>query len=140
MSLQRTEIPLRTFCDAKQLDNCSAYSTPPPLWALSGICQVRHSRGWALILFPWVCLGLGNLSLLNFILSIAYVTVRPLEPGHLDEDYPITMLFEKKGFSSFFANRPIKIDVQPCNHATYLTSQETALKFINVIGPFVKKL
>ena len=59
-------------------------------------------------LFPWVCLGLGNLSLLNFILSIAYVTVRLLEPGHLDEEYPITTLFESKGFSSFFCKQTNK--------------------------------
>ena len=72
---------------------------------------------------------------------VTVVTVRLLEPGHLDEDYPISTLFENKGFSSFFTNRPIKIDVQPCNRwklktgLTYLTSQETALKFINVIDP-----
>jgi len=78
-----------------------------PAFVKSGIPVVGH-------FFPWVCLGFGNLSLLNFIFSIAYVTVRLLEPGHLDEDYPITTLFENEEFSSFFANRPTKIDVQPC--------------------------
>ena len=37
------------------------------------------------------------------------VTVRLLEPGHLEEDYPITTVFEKKRFSSFFANEPITL-------------------------------
>ena len=47
-----------------------------------------------------------------------------LKPGHLEEDYPITTFFENK----------------LCNHQklqnrwTYLTSQETTLKFMNVIG------
>ena len=35
------------------------------------------------------------------------LTVRLLESGHLEEDYPITTLFENKRFSSFFANGPI---------------------------------
>ena len=35
----------------------------------------------------WVFLGL--------------LTVRLLEQGHVEEDYPITMFFENKGFSIF---------------------------------------
>ena len=35
------------------------------------------------------------------------LTERLLEPGHVEEDYPITMFFENKGFSIFFANRPM---------------------------------
>ena len=32
-------------------------------------------------------------------------TVRPLEQGQLEEDYPITTVFENEGFSSFFGKR-----------------------------------
>ena len=35
------------------------------------------------------------------------LTVRLLESGHLEEDYPITTFFENKRFLRFFANRPI---------------------------------
>ena len=31
-------------------------------------------------------------------------TVRLLEPGHLEEDYPITTFFKNKRFLSFFLN------------------------------------
>ena len=70
--------------------------------------------------------------------------MRLLELGLLEDDYPITTFFEDKRFSSFLTNGPIR-----CNYATvenfktvltYLTSQGTALKFMNVIGPFAKEL
>ena len=35
------------------------------------------------------------------------LTVRLLESGHLEEDYPIRTFFENKRFSSFFANGPV---------------------------------
>ena len=35
------------------------------------------------------------------------LTERLLEPGHVEEDYPITTFFENKGFSICFANRPM---------------------------------
>ena len=38
--------------------------------------------------------------------------MRLLEPGHLEEDYPITTVFENKRFSSLFANGSIKLKVQ----------------------------
>ena len=44
-------------------------------------------------------------------------SVRPLKPGPLGEDYPITAFFETKRFISFWAN----------------------FKFMTVIGPFAKK-
>ena len=34
-------------------------------------------------------------------------TVRLVEPGHLEEDYPFTTVFENKRFSSFLANGPL---------------------------------
>ena len=37
----------------------------------------------------------------------SHFTVRLLELGHLEEDYPITRVSEHKRFSSSFANRPI---------------------------------
>ena len=38
------------------------------------------------------------------------ISVRLLEPGYLDEDYPITTVFENERFSSvfFFANGSIR--------------------------------
>ena len=33
--------------------------------------------------------------------------MRLLEPGQVEEDYPVTTFFENKGFSIFFANGPI---------------------------------
>ena len=32
---------------------------------------------------------------------LGILTVRLLKPGHVEEDYPITMFFENKGFSIF---------------------------------------
>ena len=43
------------------------------------------------------------------------VTVWLLKPVHLKEDCPITTISENKGFSSYFANRPIKVKIQLCN-------------------------
>ena len=68
-------------------------------------------------------------------LAFAVVTVQLLEPGHLDEDGPITTVCENKRFSSFFANALLKFNIQLCN----LISQETALKFMNVVGLLAKK-
>ena len=39
------------------------------------------------------------------------ISVRLLEPGHLEEDYPITTFFENKRFSRFFANGPITLKI-----------------------------
>ena len=36
------------------------------------------------------------------IIIIIIVTVPLLEPGHLEENYPITTFFENRRFSSFF--------------------------------------
>ena len=69
--------------------------------------------------------------------------------SHLEEDFPITTFSENKRFSSSFCKQTNVIQV--FNYATatvenlssaltYLTSQEAALKFMNVIGPFAKKL
>ena len=47
--------------------------------------------------------------------SMLSLTVRQLEPRHLEEDYPITMFFENKRFSLFFfffGNEPVKFKVQ----------------------------
>ena len=48
---------------------------------------------------------------------ISMVTVRLLEPGHLEEDCPITTISENKRFSSYFflANGPRKFKIQLCN-------------------------
>ena len=51
------------------------------------------------------------------ILQMQAFSVRPLKPGPLGEDYPITAFFETKRFISFWAN----------------------FKFMTVIGPFAKK-
>ena len=56
-----------------------------------------------------------------------------LEPGHLEEDYPVTTFLGNKSFSSFFAKGPIKFKVQPCNgwklknRLNLLDLQETAI-------------
>ena len=114
MSLQRTEIPLRTFCDAKQLDNCSAYSTPPPLWALSGICQVRHSRGWAFV--PMGLPGVGEFVTVEFHIVYCLCCSVTSWTGALRWRLSNHNVIWKQSFLNFFfANRPIKIDVQPCN-------------------------
>ena len=72
-------------------------------------------------------------------------TVGQLEPGHLEEDCPITTISEK--ILKYFCKRTNKIqDSTTRNHRklscrlNLLTSRETALKFTNVIGPFVKTL
>ena len=39
------------------------------------------------------------------------ISVRPLEPGHLEEDYPITTFFKNKRVSRFFANGPITLKI-----------------------------
>ena len=44
------------------------------------------------------------------------LTLSLLRLGHWEEDYPITAFFEKKRFSSFFANGPIKFKVQLTNY------------------------
>ena len=45
----------------------------------------------------------GSFSLSIFTLYVVVIiTVRLLEPGHLEEDYPITTVFENKRFSTFF--------------------------------------
>ena len=51
------------------------------------------------------------------ILEMQAFSVRPLKPGPVGEDYPITAFFENKRFSSFLAN----------------------FKFMTVIGLFAKK-
>ena len=62
--------------------------------------------------------------------------MRPLELGHLKEDYPVTMFFENQRFSRFFLQT--EQYNSRFNHA-YLTSRETTLIFLNVIGAFAKK-
>ena len=47
-----------------------------------------------------------DLCLLLLVSSI-HTKVRLLEPGHLEEDYPITRVSEHQRFSISFANRPI---------------------------------
>ena len=47
-------------------------------------------------------LGVYLFKLFVFLL----ITVRLLEPGHLEEHYPITTVLENTRFSSFFANGP----------------------------------
>ena len=39
------------------------------------------------------------------------ISVRLLEPGHLEEDYPITTFFENKRFSRFFPKGPITLKI-----------------------------
>ena len=56
------------------------------------------------------------LYLLLLLLIAITITVRLLEPGHLEEDYPITTVFENGSFSSSFAKGPIKFKVKLCNH------------------------
>ena len=51
------------------------------------------------------------------ILQMQAFSVKPLKPGPLGEDYPITAFFETKRFISFWAN----------------------FKFMTFIGPFAKK-
>ena len=50
----------------------------------------------------------GKSCFLPFWISSTF-TVRPLERGHLEEDYPFTKLFENKRFSSFFSKLTNKI-------------------------------
>ena len=68
-------------------------------------------------------------------------TVRQLEPGHLEEDCPITTISEKKRLSSFSATDQLNSrpsTMQPLKSLkagvlTNLASQETVLKYMNVI-------
>ena len=79
-----------------------------------------------------------------------FIAVWLLKPGHLEEDclipwYPLDFLKQKIFF--FFANGPIKFKIRLYNRCienfqtvwTYLTSQETTLKFMILIGLFEKK-
>ena len=43
-----------------------------------------------------------HLACLSLLYVVVIITVRLLEPGHLEEDYPITTVFENKRFSTFF--------------------------------------
>ena len=62
---------------------------------------------------------------------VVIITVRLLEPGHLEEDYPITTVFENKRFSTFWGG-------------CFLRGQVSlnGFKVFNgcIIGPFAKKL
>ena len=42
-----------------------------------------------------------HLACLSLLYVVVIITVRLLEPGHLEEDYPITTVFENKRFSTF---------------------------------------
>ena len=53
--------------------------------------------------------------LVTVLTGLHCITVWLLEPGHLEEEYPITTFFENKRFSSIFANGPRKFKVQQCN-------------------------
>ena len=77
-----------------------------------------------------------------------YFTMRLLEPGHLEEDCLITTISEKKILKFFFFFLQTNQWNSRFNYETvetfktvwtYLTSQETALKFMNVFGPLAKK-
>ena len=62
---------------------------------------------------------------------VVIITVRLLEPGHLEEDYPITTVFENKRFSTFWGG-------------CFLRGQVSlnGFKIFNgcIIGPFAKNL
>ena len=75
------------------------------------------------------------------------ITVWTLKPRHLEEDCPLKTFFWKRKILKFFCQWTNKM--QEFNYATvesfktvwiYQSSQETALKFTNVIDPFAKKL
>ena len=75
------------------------------------------------------------------------ITVQTVKPRHLEEDCPLKTFFWKRKILKFFRQWTNKI--QEFNYATvesfktvwiYQSSQETALKFTDVIGPFAKKL
>ena len=84
--------------------------------------------------------------------SSQLIAVRLLEPGHFDEDDSWITTFLARGkqriLKCFFANWPTKFKVrlamQPLKNFkavwTYLTSQETTLKFMNVIVSSAKNL
>ena len=76
------------------------------------------------------------------------ITVRLVEPGHLEEDYPVTTFFLKTIDSQVFFFLQTDQITSRFNYPTvesfktvwtHLTSQERALKFMNVIISFEKK-
>ena len=101
---------------------------------------MRNSAFWFVC---WLCSEVSPFTTFDFdyphFISTfhSFITLRLLEQWCLQE-HPFTTFFESKRFSSFFANGPIKFKVQLFNHWkltvwTYLTSKETALKFMNVV-------
>ena len=124
---------------------------------LEGTSSLKHSLPSWTGLFIYRSYRLINLSFFNVskrVINIILVTntqwitvtVRLLKPGPLVEDYPITAFFESKilNFFFFFANGLIKFNYAAVENFktvwSYLTSQETAIKFMNVICSFAKKL
>ena len=122
---------------------------------LEGTSSLKHSLPSWTGLFIYRSYRLINLSFFNVSKRVIHiilvtntqwitVTVRLLKPGPLVEDYPITAFFESKILNFFFfANGLIKFNYAAVENFktvwSYLTSQETALKFMNVICPFAKK-
>ena len=78
----------------------------------------------------------------RFLLSVsvrrgmASITVRLGEPGHLEEDYPITMSYWKQKILKVFCKRTKNINLKPVSwEVRYFQTSPT----LNFTGPFAKK-
>ena len=136
-----------------------------PFLALVFTCQVKSSmrevggvtyhKRWSPVRFICICSKLTHQCWRHFVTATGSrcdptfskcLIVWLFDPGHLEEDYPITMFFLKTRFLSFSSDAPIKFSFNYTSIVNFktvwtcLTSQETVLKFINVIGPFAKEL
>ena len=81
-------------------------------------------------------------------LVIGLICYRHSKPENLEDDCPITMFSGNKRFSSFFANRPIKIihKFEGCflrgrvRSNGYKVFNGCIVEYLNFMGPFAKKL
>ena len=120
---------------------------------LVGTSSLKHSLPSWNGLFIYRSYRLINLSFFNvskrvivLVIDTQWITVTVwlLKQGPLVQDYPIRAFFENKILNFFFANGLIKFNYAAVENFktvwSYLTSQETAIKFMNVICSFAKKL
>ena len=68
--------------------------------------------------------------------GMASITERLFEPGHLEEDYPITVFYWKQKILTFFCKRTKNINFKPVSwDVRYFQTSWT----LNFTGPFAKK-
>ena len=135
-----------------------------PFLALVFTCQekssmrevegVTYHKRWSPVRFNCICSKLTHQCWRHFVtatgsrcdptFSVSYsVTVRP---GALGRRLSNHNVFLKTRFLSFSSDAPIKFSFNYTSVVNFktvwtcLTSQETVLKFINVVGPFAKEI